>query len=134
MSTAALRRFIAAVRAGKRPAAADARLAAAFIREAIGESGHRFLPRPAGPGRPAIDNKSFRDPYVQRQVEAALALARRIDDRDPTKSDYDAVAEDRGVSARTLERYWRGPAAEFARSIVLYERALAKVARHFRRQ
>ena len=132
MNKQALRRFVEAVEAGKRPRASDSRAAAEYLRTAV--LGAIFNATPSeGRGRPSTDARAFRDPVVQRQLEAALALARHVGERAPTEKDYDEIAEDRGVSKRSMRRYWNSSAGRMARSLAAAERSQADLCQKFRR-
>jgi hypothetical protein len=123
---AALLRFIAAVEGGTRPAAADARIAAAIVREAIGEPRRQLKVR--GRGRPKRDDKhkSYSEFLNSKESAAMLALARRVKNREPSGRDFDAVGklQEPPIPKSTMARYWKGRAGITARKIAALEREL----------
>lgn len=103
----ALLRFVEAVESGKRPSAADARVAAAFMRVAIGEPRKPFLPTRGKRGQPRDEDKSFK--AVAPKIGVAQAVARRVGKRTPTDSDFIGVgmAMKPVKSKETVRRYWK---------------------------
>jgi len=104
---AALLRFCAAVENGKRPAAADARVVAAFVRISAGKPRTLFSPKRRRPGRPPDSRRSFLD--VAPKMDVAQVVALRVGKREPTDRDFIAVGMSLvpRLAKETVRRYWR---------------------------
>ena len=101
-----IRRFLDAVDKRERPRAEECRAAASFIRsrsEFKRASLSETLRRRLG-GEPAV--RRGRRKAVEAALDNAIALRLKAGEREPTRADFDKVAEERGVSEKTLRRHW----------------------------
>ena len=123
---AALRRFVKAVDDRKRPAAADVRTVADFVRATIGDRRTIFSPIPRGRGQPKDEDKAFRD--IEYKIDAAHAIARRVGKRDPKDADFVAVGMMMvpGRSKESVRRYWRAYGS-FVRRQIEEQDAIARL-------